>query len=152
MMITANVTIYAFDTFSKFDAFASSAFGIKEVKATEVSGGNGRLAKFANTKLSIPDFMKSFENHIDAEVIRASLFKKNGAPRKLAGNSRIYDVDGFTVSVLFTAEPTTYEVFSNPSDTTHYVIAKGETHPVFETGDITAAVKEMNRLNQANLF
>ncbi|EHT1484399.1 hypothetical protein KXE51_003379 [Salmonella enterica] len=151
-MITANITIYAFDTFSKFDSFASSAFGIKEVKATEFSGGNGRLAKFANTKLPLPDFTKALEGHIDAEVIHASLLKKDGTPRKLVGNSRIYDADGFTVSVLFTAEPVSYEVLSNSSDTTHYVVTKGETRPVFETGDITAAIKEMNRLNQANLF
>lgn len=145
-MITVNVTIYAFDTFSKFDAFASSAFGIKDVEAKKSFGGG--LGKSANLKLSLPEFMKSLEGHFDAEIIRASLLKKDGTPRKLAGKTKIYDADGYTVSVHFTAEPA-YEIFSNSSDTTHYVVARGEKRPVFESGDITAVIKEMNRLNQA---
>lgn len=145
-MITANVTIYAFDNFSKFDAFTSSAFNIKNVEATKSSCGG--LGKFANLKLSLPEFMKSLEGHFDAEAVRSTLLKKDGTPRKLAGKTRIYDADGFTVSVNFTSE-TVYEVFSNSSDTTHYVVARGEARPVFESGDITAAINEMNRLNQA---
>ncbi|AHK61528.1 hypothetical protein DF52_gp164 [Salmonella phage vB-SalM-SJ2] len=143
-MTTAKVTIYAFDAFSKFDAFVSSAFGIKEVEAEKTFCGG--LGKFANLSLSLTEFMKSLEGHFDAETIRTSLLKKDGTPRKLAGKTRIYDADGFTVSVHFTEEPV-YELFSGSEDLTHYVVRKGDSRPVFESGDILAAIKELARLN-----
>lgn len=140
-MITPNITAYAFGDFANFDSFIKK-FGVNSVEAKQLYGSD-RLSKTAQIKATLEELIESL-----GESFRAKIYKKDGSLRQLKGKTVIHEADQFTVSMHFTFKPE-YELFSNGDDSTHYVIAKGSNRPVFESGDIMAAINEMERLNKA---
>ncbi|UJD04762.1 hypothetical protein PWKp5_00018 [Klebsiella phage PWKp5] len=140
-MITPNITVYAFDEFSNFDSFVNK-FGVGNVEAKKLYGSD-RLSKSTQINATLDELVDAL-----GESFRAKIYKKDGGLRKLKDKTVIHEADQFTVSMYFTFKPE-YELFSNGEDSTHYVIAKGSNRPVFESGDIVAAMEEMERLNKA---
>lgn len=140
-MITPNITAYAFDDFANFDSFVNK-FGVNTVEAKQLYGSD-RLSKTAQIKATLDELV-----NVLGESFRVKIYKKDGSLRQLKDKTVIHEADQFTVSMHFTFKPE-YELFSNGEDSAHYVVAKGSNRPVFESGDIVAAMDEMERLNKA---
>ena len=140
-MVTPNITVFAFDDFVNFDSFVNK-FGVNPVEAKQLYGCD-RLSKAAQIKATLDELVD-----VLGESFRAKIYKKDGSLRQLKNKTVIHEDDQFTVSMHFTVK-TEYELFTNGDDSTHYVMAKGSNRPVFESGDIMAAMEEMERLNKA---
>lgn len=147
-MANVKITVWAFDNFSKFDLFLKNGFGITDIKSCPTVGRDGQV-KMSRVSTDISGMMSALLNHDnDAaafESLRSSLFKKDGGLRKLAGRSVKYVTDGFFVTFDFESELPVYEMVSGGFE--YYIVKKGSHKPVYQSGDVHAVIKELERLN-----
>lgn len=144
-MKPAKISIWAIDDFTKFDAFVKNGFGISEVKTLTPTG----TVKMVHVDTDLDGLLAALKSHDDNlggfENLRKSLFKKDGGLRKLGGRSVNYATEGFSVTIEFLEERPVYEMVSGGFE--YYIVKKGNPNPVYQSGDVTAVIKELERLN-----
>ncbi|EDL7894807.1 hypothetical protein CUU87_15850 [Salmonella enterica subsp. enterica serovar Typhimurium] len=99
-MTTVKISVWAFNDFTKFDAFVKNGFGITGVKSSPTYDRDGSV-KRVELKFELDTVLSAIlnhdANHAELENLRASIFKKNGEMRKLANKTVKYITDGFFV-------------------------------------------------------
>lgn len=108
-MSTLKISVWAFNEFSKFDAFVKNGLGISGVESVEGYDREYRV-KMVNSEShgfssDLDSFLHTLKNHDDNlkefETLRVMLFKKNGELRKLDNKTVKYITDGFSVHFHF---------------------------------------------------
>ncbi|AEW24334.1 hypothetical protein F371_gp070 [Escherichia phage PhaxI] len=110
-MAIVKISVWAFNNFSKFDAFVKNGFGISDIQSS-ISYDREDKVKMFRPEVELDEMLSALKNHDDNisefENLRISIFKKNGQMRKLANKTVKYITDGFFVVFDFVEnKPTT---------------------------------------------
>ncbi|AFU64243.1 hypothetical protein PJM36_0143 [Salmonella phage vB_SenM_UTK0005] len=99
-MTTVKISVWAFNNFTKFDAFVKNALGITNIESF-TSYDREDQVKMLRPEIDLDAMLNAIKNHddnlVEFENLRTSIFKKNGGIRKLSNKTIKYVTEGFFV-------------------------------------------------------